>query len=292
MPIVTAAASSTHRLIFAGKRGASSRRERSPTRHLSAPASDQQDPSRVRSVSGLTLRAAHGADRGAAVNGAGDVPFPTREQAGRELFAVRPWPGWGFLAVVVVTTALGYGLAYLAPERSPVLALTGAVGVLLVHLGVGGSGLLENHRVCEHALVLGPTLPGARPYVVPLSSIDPAVDPPAPSGELPRQAPRWAPRRATSGWRRTPPRRSPSPVCTASWPTTGCAAPRPWPSRRNGARCTTTSPHHRRRRHLGSRRTRSAATPARDRAGAGRRSTGRTDRTRAGRARPHTAGCA
>ena len=107
------------------------------------------------------------------MNGAGDVPFPTREQAGRELFAVRPRPGWGFLVVVVVTTALGYGLAYLAPERSPVLAITGAVGVLLVHLGVGGSGLLEKHRVCEHALVLGPTLPGATPYVVPLSSIDP-----------------------------------------------------------------------------------------------------------------------
>jgi hypothetical protein len=107
------------------------------------------------------------------MNGAGDVPFLTREQAGRERFAVRPSPGWGFLVVVVVTTALGYGLAYLAPERSPVLAIAGAIGVLLVHLGVAGAGLLEKHRVCEHALVLGPTWPGATPYVVPLTSIDP-----------------------------------------------------------------------------------------------------------------------
>jgi hypothetical protein len=107
------------------------------------------------------------------MNGAHEVPFLTREQAGRELFAVRPRPGWGYLAIVLVTIALGYGLAYLAPERSPVLAIAGAVGVLLVHLGVAGSGLLEKHRVCEHALVLGPTLPGTTPYVVPLSSIDP-----------------------------------------------------------------------------------------------------------------------
>ena len=107
------------------------------------------------------------------MNGAQDVPFLTREQAGHERFAVRPRAGWGFLVVVVVTTALGYGLAYLAPERSPVLAITGAVGVLLVHLCVAGSGLLEKHRVCEHALVLGPTWPGATPYVVPLTSIDP-----------------------------------------------------------------------------------------------------------------------
>ena len=185
------------------------------------------------------------------MNGAGDVPFPTREQAGRELFAVRPRPGWGFLVVVVVTTALGYGLAYLAPERSPVLAITGAVGVLLVHLGVGGSGLLEKHRVCEHALVLGPTWPGATPYVVPLSSIDPQ------SIRLHHRANFLGRRLGGPGARNI----RMAVYSTKAVTFTGLhyelahdrlrRARRPWPSRRAGGRCTTTLRHRRRRRPPG-----------------------------------------
>jgi hypothetical protein len=101
---------------------------------------------------------------------------PTSDGAalGRLVYAVRPLPrvlpvliG---LAVVVAIDAL----IFFPNGHTWVGVLFGTVGAGVVLLAAAGSGLLEKHRVYEHAIVVGLTWPrSSTPYVIPLSTIDP-----------------------------------------------------------------------------------------------------------------------
>ncbi len=74
------------------------------------------------------------------------------------------------LAPAVLFTALGA----LAPPRTWWTAAIAGGAYLVFLAALAGSGWLERHRVYERALVLGPTWPGARPYVIPVETINPA----------------------------------------------------------------------------------------------------------------------
>lgn len=94
-------------------------------------------------------------------------------QPGRQLFATRPWPSLGFYLVTLGVLAAGFGLGMLAPERNPWYGVAGLIGIGVFWLAFTMAGLVERHRVHEDAVVLGATLPGFRPYVIPLTSINP-----------------------------------------------------------------------------------------------------------------------
>ena len=92
---------------------------------------------------------------------------------GRLLYAVRPTPSLPALAIgAAVLVALGV-LTYLTNDRSAILAWCAMGGAAIVMGAATAAGFLDRHRVHEHAVVLGPTWPGATPYVVAISSIDP-----------------------------------------------------------------------------------------------------------------------
>jgi hypothetical protein len=93
---------------------------------------------------------------------------------GRLIHAVRPLPGVVpvliGLAVIVAIDAL----IFFPNGRTWVGVAFGTAGSGVVILAAAGSGLLEQHRVYEHAIVLGLTWPrSSTPYVIPLSTIDP-----------------------------------------------------------------------------------------------------------------------
>jgi hypothetical protein len=95
------------------------------------------------------------------------------EDAGRQLYAERPLPSWWALAVVVLALLAVYALLLRLFDSTLGAAATTAGAALFVAL-LFGTAMLDQHRVCERALLLGPTLPRALPYVVPLTTIDPA----------------------------------------------------------------------------------------------------------------------
>ncbi|GII97496.1 hypothetical protein [Sinosporangium siamense] len=92
--------------------------------------------------------------------------------AGAPRYTERPMPSWKAVAVAFLFLAAIYAPTAAADSPAGAALATGAAAVFLVVLF--GVGMLEKHRVCERALLLGPTWPGAVPYVVPLVSIDPA----------------------------------------------------------------------------------------------------------------------
>lgn len=114
------------------------------------------------------------------------------QDAGRELFRVRPVPGpgaWTAYGVAVTAGGLAGGFA---AGGSTATAVAGALGIALLFGLLYLVGFLECHRVCEHALVLGLTpWPGGEPYVIPWATVDPATltvhrpltRPGAPAGE-------------------------------------------------------------------------------------------------------------
>jgi hypothetical protein len=97
------------------------------------------------------------------------------EDAGRTLYSARPTPGARAWAVLVLLVLGGGLLVYaLAPDRSPLLFGLGALGTGVVLGALFASGPLDHHRVCEHALVLGPSpWPGGEGYVIPWSTVPP-----------------------------------------------------------------------------------------------------------------------
>lgn len=97
----------------------------------------------------------------------------TTTAAGRLLYATRPWPTWPFYLLTVVVLGIGFGLGMLDPSHDPAYGVAGALGMAVVWFGLALSGLLDKHRVHEAAVVLGATLPGMKPYVVPVDSIRP-----------------------------------------------------------------------------------------------------------------------
>lgn len=93
-------------------------------------------------------------------------------------FAVRPKPGPYYLLMAALTTlASGAGCYFLPADGGWVLAVAGASGLLLVHLLVIGAGMLEQHRVHDHALIVGPVWRSSfrpRSYIIPWETVDPA----------------------------------------------------------------------------------------------------------------------
>lgn len=100
-------------------------------------------------------------------SGPGETPY------GRLIYAVRPTPSARAVVVIVATLAVIGGFVGLT-NHSWLLALFGILGAGLAITAICLGGFVDKHRVHEHALLLGPTWPGATPYVVPVSSIDPA----------------------------------------------------------------------------------------------------------------------
>ncbi len=74
---------------------------------------------------------------------------------------------------MLAPAALFAVLGALAPPRTWWTATIAAAAYLVFLAALAGSGWLEKHRLYERALVLGPTWPGARPYVIPADTIDP-----------------------------------------------------------------------------------------------------------------------
>jgi len=99
---------------------------------------------------------------------------PTVVEPGRRIFATRPWPGPGYALLTLVVLAAGFGLGMADPSHDPRRGLAGMAGIGIFWVAFGLSGLVEQHRVHENAVLLGATLPGFQPYVVSLESINPA----------------------------------------------------------------------------------------------------------------------
>ena len=92
--------------------------------------------------------------------------------AGQELYSVRSKPGriaWLVFAGLLVVSFL---MGWLAPDSGIVGAFAALIGGFLIMGSLFLSGLLDKHRVCENALVLGLTpWPGGQPYVIPWSTV-------------------------------------------------------------------------------------------------------------------------
>lgn len=99
---------------------------------------------------------------------------PQRDLGGL-IYAVRPTPGVLATAVTLGFIVLVGVFVYLTNERSLLYALTGVVSISALIALLAASGLCEQHRVYEHAVVVGLTWPRNRPYVIPISTIDPAT---------------------------------------------------------------------------------------------------------------------
>jgi hypothetical protein len=92
---------------------------------------------------------------------------------GRLLYAVRPKPGPLPIAIMVLVVIVIGGFTYLTNNHSLVLTAFALLIPSLMILAIAAGGFLEQHRVHEHALLVGPTWPRNRPYVIPVSTIDP-----------------------------------------------------------------------------------------------------------------------
>lgn len=95
------------------------------------------------------------------------------EGLGRLIYAVRPMPGPVASAVLISIVAAPGAFTYLTNEHSLLYASAAVLsGSALVGAGLV-AGLLEQHRVYERAVAVGLTWPRNRPYVIPMSTIDP-----------------------------------------------------------------------------------------------------------------------
>ncbi|HEY0474122.1 MAG TPA: hypothetical protein VGD34_20775 [Kribbella sp.] len=94
--------------------------------------------------------------------------------AGQELYSVRPKPGPIAWLVFVGLLALAFLMGWLAPASGLVGGFAALAGAVVILVPLFGVGMLEKHRVCENALVLGLTpWPGGEPYVIPWSTVPP-----------------------------------------------------------------------------------------------------------------------
>ena len=97
--------------------------------------------------------------------------FFDESEAGILRYSARQWPT---PRAGLVLLLLLLGLPLLVLLAGGPTALWGTLGGDLFLLLLAGSGLLERCRIYDRALVVGPTWPGAVPYVIPLETIDPA----------------------------------------------------------------------------------------------------------------------
>jgi hypothetical protein len=101
-------------------------------------------------------------------------PAPTDPDAyGKLIYSVRPTPGVRAVTVVAALLLVIGAFVWLTNDHSWWLAAAGVVGAGIAVTAICLAGFVEKHRVHEHVLLLGPTWPGATPYVVPLASVDP-----------------------------------------------------------------------------------------------------------------------
>ncbi|HEY7043558.1 MAG TPA: hypothetical protein VH419_07820 [Nocardioidaceae bacterium] len=98
------------------------------------------------------------------------TPLP---DLGRLLYAVRPLPTARAWLVMLAPAVVFAVLGWFAPPQTWWTAAVPAAAYLLFIAALGGAGWIDKHRVYERGVVLGPTWPGATPYVVPLDTIDP-----------------------------------------------------------------------------------------------------------------------
>ncbi|MDQ3484158.1 MAG: hypothetical protein M3445_01895 [Actinomycetota bacterium] len=94
---------------------------------------------------------------------------------GRLIYAVRPTPGLLATAITLAIVVVVGAFVYLTNERSLLYASTGMASISALIAVLAASGLCEQHRVYEHAVVVGFTWPRNRPYVIPISTIDPTT---------------------------------------------------------------------------------------------------------------------
>ncbi|MDX6250110.1 MAG: hypothetical protein QOF10_3470, partial [Kribbellaceae bacterium] len=94
------------------------------------------------------------------------------EEAGRELYSVRPKPGPIAWLVFVGLLASAFLLDWVAPDSGLIGGFAALAGALVIGAPLFGVGMLDKHRVCENALVLGLTpWPGGQPDVIPWSTV-------------------------------------------------------------------------------------------------------------------------
>ncbi|HEY0693605.1 MAG TPA: hypothetical protein VGD71_31760 [Kribbella sp.] len=96
------------------------------------------------------------------------------EEAGQELYSVRPKPGPVAWVVFVGLLVLVFLAGWVAPDSGLIGGIAALIGGLVILTPLLAVGMLEKHRVCENALVLGLTpWPGGQPYVIPWSTVPP-----------------------------------------------------------------------------------------------------------------------
>jgi hypothetical protein len=94
------------------------------------------------------------------------------EEAGRELYSVRPKPGSIALLAFVGLLVIAFLLGWVAPDSGLIGGFAALAGAVVILVPLFGVGMLDKHRVCENALVLGLTpWPGGQPYVIPWSTV-------------------------------------------------------------------------------------------------------------------------
>lgn len=94
---------------------------------------------------------------------------------GSLIYSVRPMPRTAPVLLGVAFLVACGAFVFFTNHHSILLTLAGVAGGLVVILAAAASGVLEIHRVYEHAIVVGLSWPRrSPPYIIPLSSIDPA----------------------------------------------------------------------------------------------------------------------
>lgn len=94
--------------------------------------------------------------------------------AGRVLYATRPTAGPLAWLVLVALLGAAAAVGLVAPGGGLAGAIATALGATTILGGLFALGHLDQHRVCENALVLGLTpWPGGQPYVIPWTAVDP-----------------------------------------------------------------------------------------------------------------------
>lgn len=92
---------------------------------------------------------------------------------GRLLYAVRPTPGPGAVAVMGGVVLIIAAFTFVTNGNSVPLGTIGGLIPAALIAAVAVGGFSEQHRVHEYAVLVGPTWPRNRPYVIPISTIEP-----------------------------------------------------------------------------------------------------------------------
>jgi len=96
------------------------------------------------------------------------------EDAGAVVYSTRSVPGPRAVLLVAVLVVAVWTVLLFVPESGPMQATVATSFLLVFLLLLFGAGMLDHHRVCENALVLGlAPWPGGQAYVIPWSTVSP-----------------------------------------------------------------------------------------------------------------------